>query len=309
MSPLHVPCAALVLLLAAAIAGSQPAPRPKVRSEINIIAPDGTGKKTIYAADRHIEAPNWSPDGKYLLLNSEGKLWRLPLEDGSEMELLPTGNVKGINNDHGISPDGKLFVISAGHMYTLPSTGGEPRQITEFRPSYYHGWSPDGKTLAYCAPREKNFDIYSIPVEGGPEKRLTVHPGYDDGPDYSPDGRWIYFNSDRSGSWDIWRVPASGGGPDDSLAQQVTSDELEDWFPHPSPDGKWMVLLSYEKGTKGHPANQNVVLRIMPMPGEKLRSPKFREVVKLFGGQGTINVNSWAPDSRRFAYVSYQLLP
>jgi Tol biopolymer transport system component len=154
--------------------------------------------------------------------------------------------------------------------------------------------------LAYCADREKNFDIYDIPVEGGEERRLTVHPGYDDGPDYSPDGKWIYFNSDRSGSWDVWRIPASGAGPDDRLAERITSDDLEDWFPHPSPDGRWIVFLSFEKGTKGHPPDKNVVLRLMPANGG---AP--REIGKFFGGQGTINVNSWSPDSRRFAYVSY----
>ncbi|MDQ6665906.1 MAG: transporter, partial [Acidobacteriota bacterium] len=154
-----------------------------------------------------------------------------------------------------------------------------------------------------------NFDIYRVPFDGGPEERLTTSPGYDDGSEYSPDGKWIYFNSNRSGSWDIWRMPASGAGQDDSKARQITNDELEDWFPHLSPDGKWLVLISFEKGIPNHPANQNVVLRIMPAPGATPSpTPKLREIVKLFGGQGTINVNSWSPDSKRFAYVSYELL-
>ncbi len=275
--------------------------RAPVRSHITIIDRDGGNRREIHVSDRLFEAPNWSHDGRYLVLNSEGKLWRLAVA-GGEPVIIPTGEVNRINNDHGISPGGTQLAISAGQIYVLPIEGGTPRQVTKAAPSYFHGWSPDGKTLVYCAPRDNNFDLYAIPAAGGEEKRLTVHPGYDDGPDYTPDGKWIYFNSDRSGSWDIWRIPAAGAGPDDRLAERITSDEMEDWFPHPSPDGKWIVYLSFAKGTTGHPANQDVVLRIMPA-----RGGPSREIVKLFGGQGTLNVNSWSPGSRRFAYVSYSL--
>ena len=146
-------------------------------------------------------------------------------------------------------------------------------------------------------------------VDGGEEQRFTSHPALDDGPDYSKDGKWIYLNSNRTGDFDIWRIPADGAGADDKKAERVTSDEWNDWFPHPSPDGKWMVFVSFEKGTQGHPANKNVQLRMMPMPGAKLKPAKIETLVKLFGGQGTINVNSWAPDSRRFAFVSYEVMP
>ena len=186
----------------------------------------------------------------------------------------------------------------------LPSSGGKPKQVTTLTPSYFHGWSPDGKTLAFCAQREKNFDLYGISPEGGEERRLTMHAEYDDGPDYSPDGKWIYFNSLRTGSWDVWRIPAAGAGPNDAKAQRITSDDMEDWFPHPSPNGKWMVFVSFEKGTVGHPANKNVKLRRMPMKGGKIEV-----IAELFGGQGTMNVNSWSPDSKRFAFVSYKLIP
>jgi CubicO group peptidase (beta-lactamase class C family)/Tol biopolymer transport system component len=288
-------------LLAATAAPAQPIGRTIVTSHITILNADGSGRKILLSAPRHFEAPNWSRDGSYLLLNSEGKLWRLPIE-GGDPRLVPTGDVDRINNDHGISPDGSTLAISAGPIYLLPAAGGTPRRITEKTPSYFHGWSPDGRTLAYCAPRANNFDLYSISVTGGAETRLTTHAGYDDGPDYSPDGQWIYFNSDRSGSWDLWRIPAEGAVMDDAKAERITDDDLEDWFPHPSPDGRQLVFVSFANGTKGHPANQDVVLRTLPLPGTGER-PK--ELIKLFGGQGTINVNSWSPDSRRFAYVSY----
>jgi TolB protein len=278
----------------------------KITSHIHISSADGKHDTVIYTASKRFEAPNWSPDGKYLLMNSDGKLWKLPVQ-GGEPAMVDSGSIDHINNDHGISKDGKWIAISSGDVYVLPSEGGTPKQLTNAKPSYFHGWSPDGQTLAFCANRAGNFDIYTVAAGGGPEVRLTTSPGYDDGPDYSPDGKWIYFNSDRSGSWDIWRMPATGAGPDDAKAERVTSDDYEDWFAHPSPDGKWLVLISFEKGTKGHPANQNVMLRRMRMPGDHLQTPKLEVIKKLFGGQGTMNVNSWSPDSKRFAYVSYSL--
>ena len=290
------------------LAAAAPPAAPAVKSFVTIYDIASGDRKVVFTGNGFYQAPNWSPDGKYLLLNTPGKLWKVPLATGT-IEPVATGDVKGINNDHGISRDGKLIAISAGNIYTLPAAGGEPKQITNQKPSYFHGFSPDGKWMAFCAQRDNNFDIYRISVEGGAEERLTSSPGYDDGSEYSPDGKWIYFNSNRTGSWDIWRMPASGAGPGDAKAEQITSDELEDWFPHLSPDGKWLVLVSFEKGIPNHPANKDVVLRIMPAPGERPGKAQLKEIVKLFGGQGTINVNSWSPDSKKFAYVSYELVP
>ncbi len=295
--------AAVGWFCAASLCAQQNAP---VTSHVVITNLDGSSPREVYSATKRIEAPNWSPDGTYLLWNSGGKLWKFPLA-GGEPQAVDTGAIRGINNDHGITRDGQWFAISAEQIYILPSSGGVPRQITEKTPSYFHGWSPDGKWLAYCAERNNNFDLYRISRNGGPEERLTSHSGYDDGPDYSPDGKWIYFNSDRSGSWDIWRIPTVGGGPDDARAQRVTSDEWEDWFPHPSPDGKWIVFLSFPKGTEGHPPNQNVTLRRIAAPGETAAATKIVTLQKFFGGQGTINVNSWSPDSKQFAYIRYSL--
>jgi len=276
-----------------------------VRSYVTVFNIYSKVKKVIYTHEGLLEAPNWSPDGTYLLVNSLGKLYRLPIS-GGQLELVNTGNVNRINNDHGISSDGSQYVISAGQIYILPAEGGQPRQVTEKEPSYFHGWSRDDKTVVYCAERNGNYDIYSISVEGGQERRLTADKAFDDGPDYSPDGKWIYFQSDRKGSMDIWRIPVSIADPE-TEAEQMTSDAYEDWFPHPSPDGKWLVFLSYEEGTKGHPANQNVGLRMMSLTKDHLEKKEITEVGALLGGQGTINVPSWSPDSKFFAYVSYSL--
>ena len=273
-----------------------------VESRLEIISADGNERRIVYRAEKRFEAPNWSRDGKYLLFNGGGKLYTLPVE-GGEPRLLDTGEATRCNNDHGFSPDGQWIAISNSPgedsmIYVLPAVGGTPRRVTERGPSYWHGWSPDGKTLAYCAERNGNFDIYTIPVEGGEERRLTDAPGLDDGPDYSPDGQYIYFNSERTGWMQIWRMDADGSGQ-----EQVTSDDYSNWFAHPSPDGKWLVFVSFDKHVKGHPPNKDVMLRLMPAAGGQ---PHV--LVKLFGGQGTMNVPSWSPDSKHLAFVSYRLL-
>jgi Tol biopolymer transport system component len=224
-------------------------------------------------------------------------------------EAVDLGILTRINNDHGISADGKLWAISdqsqtvdgrrPSLLYVVPAGGGTPRRLTEQGPSYFHGWSPDAKTLTYCAERNGNFDVYTIPAEGGAETRLTTAEGKDDGPEYSPDGQYIYFNSERSGTMQVWRMKADG-----SQQEQVTRDAAENWFPHLSPDGLSMVFLTYEKGAGDHPENKDVMLRVMD-----LNTRKVDVLARLFGGQGTINVNSWSPNSQYLAFVSYQLVP
>ena len=277
---------------------------PKLICTLETVPLASKDRRVVYLTTNHIEAPNWSRDGASLLFNGRGRIYRIPIT-GGEPTLLDTGMANRCNNDHGLSPDGTMLAISdqsqddrKSRIYTLPATGGQPKQITPMGPSYWHGWSPDGKTLAYCAERNGEFDIYTIPVGGGTETRLTSTPGLDDGPDYSPDGQWIYFNSDRTGMMQVWRMHSDGSQP-----EIVTNDEFNNWFPHPSPDGKWLLFLSYDRDVKGHPENKDVTLRLMPLAGGKIDV-----LAKLFGGQGTINVPCWSPDSRRIAFVSFQLL-
>jgi hypothetical protein len=261
-------------------------------------------RRVAYVARAHFEAPNWARDGSYFLFNQEGGIYRLAVNDGEPVRV-DTGAQNKCNNDHGISPDATLIAISDSSqtgksmVYTLPIAGGTPHQVTMNAPSYWHGWSPDGSTLAFTGQRGDNFDIYTIPVNGGEEKRLTTAAGLDDGPEYSPDGAWIYFNSERTGYMQIWRMHPDGSGQ-----EQVIADETNDWFPHISPDGKWMVFLSYEKGVSGHPPDKDVALHLMSMTDKSVHV-----LVKLFGGQGTINVPSWSPDSAKIAFVSYEYLP
>lgn len=275
----------------------------KLLSTLETVTLASKDRRVAWTATNLIEAPNWSRDNQ-LIFNSRGRLLRIP-SGGGEPVAIDTGFASRCNNDHGISPDGLSLVISdqsqgdrKSRIYTLPASGGTPKLLTELAPSYWHGWSPDGRSLAYCAERNGEFDIYTIPSSGGQETRLTTAKGLDDGPDYSPDGRWIYFNSDRTGLMQVWRMHTDG-----SQQEQVTSDEFNNWFPHPSPDGRWLVFLSYEKEVKGHPENKDVTLRFMPLAGGKVEV-----LAKLFGGQGTINVPSWSPDSRKLAFVSYSFV-
>lgn len=278
--------------------------QPKLYSTLETITVASTDRRVVYVAAGRFEAPNWKRDD-YFLFNRDGRIERMP-GDGGRPELVETGFATRVNNDHGISPDGTMLAISDSSqeqhksiIYIVPIGGGTPRRVTQASPSYWHGWSPDGKTLAFCGDRGGNFDVYTIPAAGGEETRLTTAEGLDDGPEYSPDGKYIYFNSVRTGTMQIWRMKTDG-----TDQEQVTSDEFNNWFPHISPDGQGMVFLSYDKSVTGHPENKDVMLRIMTLADKKINV-----LAKLFGGQGTINVPSWSPDSRRVAFVSYQLVP
>ncbi|MBN1363131.1 MAG: TolB family protein [Sedimentisphaerales bacterium] len=275
-----------------------------LESTLEVIDVQTLERRIVHRVVDHLEAPNWSPDGKTVVFNSRGRLHVIPVTGGTPRQI-ESGSADNCNNDHGFSPDGQWLAIShnapgtGSLIYVIPSTGGRPRQITQRGPSYWHGWSPDGRTLTYCAEQDGEFDVYTIGVGGGTETRLTTAPGLDDGPEYSPDGKYIYFNSVRSGLMKIWRMR-----PDGSQQEQVTSGaDYADWFAHPSPDGKWLVFLSYDKSVEGHPANQQVMLRLMPAAGGEPRV-----IAHLFGGQGTINVPSWSPNSSQVAFVSYRLI-
>ncbi|HEX8236082.1 MAG TPA: DUF5050 domain-containing protein [Abditibacteriaceae bacterium] len=277
--------------------------RDYLGSNLEILDVETGSRHVIFQAPDCLEAPNWTPDGKTLIYNSKGRLYSFDLEH-KVPQALDTGFAVKNNNDHVLSFDGTMIGIShhsaedanQSIVYTLPSQGGTPQRVTDKGPSYLHGWSPDGRFLVYTGARDGNYDIYQISVDGGAETRLTTDPGLDDGSEYSPDGQHIYFNSVRSGTMQIWRMK-----PDGTEQEQITSDEYNNWFPHISPDGQWIVFLSYAKEVdpSSHPYYKHVYLRAMPIGGS---DPKI--IAYVYGGQGTINVPSWSPDSKRIAFVS-----
>lgn len=276
-----------------------------------------TGKlEIVHSSPVQFEAPNWMPDGRTLIVNvsgpgpDKGQLQTFDLVS-KKVAPLNTGTIGRNNNDHVLTFDGKMLGVSIhtpaddgrSVIYKLPATGGTPVRVTPKSPSYFHGWSPDAKWLVYTGGRKESpaatsdkYDIYKISAEGGDEIRLTNSAGLSDGPEYSPDGRWIYFNSTRSGLMQLWRMRPDGSGQ-----EQVTNDAFNNWFPHVSPDGKWIAFISYgqDVAPAEHPYYKHCYLRLMPIEGGKPRV-----IAYVFGGQGTINVPSWSPDSTRIAFVS-----
>ncbi|MEY2941171.1 MAG: hypothetical protein RJA67_856 [Bacteroidota bacterium] len=267
-----------------------------------------TGKSELILTEkRHFEAPNWSRDGKFLLINAYGKLEKISPK-GEKLGELNTGSVDKANNDHGYSFDGKSLYISSAKaeikehtsfIYKVSSEGGNPVQITPLTPSYWHGISPDGKTMVYCAARNGNYDVYAMSSNGGEEIRLTTTEGLDDGPEYAPDGKHIYINSFRSGMMQIWRMKADGSEP-----EQMTFDAHSNWFAHIAPNNKVATIITYMDDQKqAHPFGHQVKLRLLD-----LKTKAVKDLTEAFyGGQGTINVPSWSPDGKKFAYVRYAL--
>jgi Tol biopolymer transport system component len=265
-------------------------------------------RKVIYEKAGRFEAPNWMPDGKKLLFNDDGLLYTIPIQ-GGKPEQLSTGSIRRNNNDHVISFDGKMLAISSHRegmpgggstVYVLPLTGGEPRQITTATPSYLHGWNPNGKELAIVAQRNgsKIYNLYKVSIADGKETPLTANTkGHVDGPEYTPDGKYIYYNANASGTMQIWRMKPDGSGK-----EQLTFDVYHNWFPHISPDGKWMAFISFppDIDPDAHPSYQRVMLRLMPLT----TAGAPRVLAYLYGGQGTFNAPSWSPDSKHIAFVS-----
>lgn len=265
-------------------------------------------RKVIFEKEGRFEAPNWMPDGERLLFNMDGLLFTIPIDGGVPMQV-QTGNANEINNDHGISFDGKLLAISSGHnkdlpgkasaIYVLPLHGGAPKLVTPKTPSYWHGWNPNNKEVVYVARRnaDEPYHIYSADITTGKETALTsFDAGHVDGPEFSPDGKYIYYNGSQSGTMQIWRMKPDGTGH-----EQLTFDQYNNWFPHVSPDGKWIVYISFPESipVNDHPSYKPVTLKLMPVSGG---APKV--IACMYGGQGTINVPSWSPDSKQIAFVS-----
>ncbi|GAA4229808.1 Tol biopolymer transport system component [Sagittula marina] len=272
-----------------------------MRSSVEIYDLETGDTKVVLDSPNMLEAPNWARDGAGLIVNGEGRLYRLDLRT-AELTQIDTGPLHKLNNDHGPSPDGAFMAVSdkvetgKACIYVLPAAGGTPTRITQNVPSWWHAWTPDSANLIYTAVRDETFGIYMIPADGGAERRVIGGPHHYDGPDITPDGQWIWFNSERGDlPSSLWRVRPDGSDP-----QQMTHGARVDWFPHPSPDGQHVVYLSYPEGTEGHPFGREVELRLIPIEGGE---PKT--LVRLFGGQGTLNVPCWAPDGRRFVFVRY----
>nr|WP_043466735.1 PD40 domain-containing protein [Arthrobacter sp. 131MFCol6.1] len=286
--------------------------QPGQRCEVWVASVTGERELVFTTRDVLLEAPNWTRDGAAFILNGAGKLWRF--EVGSRaISQVPLTGVPDLNNDHVLAPDGTGIYLSAndGHIYRAALGGGAATRLTDDDGYFHflHGVSPDGDELAYVGIEAGDFTqpgrLMTIPAGGGAATLLNVD-GHCDGPEYSPDGDWLYFNTEAftssSGHAQLARLRTSdGGAPDQPALEQLLTSDTVDWFPHLSPDGRWASYIRFPRGTVGHPADLAVDV-VLVSTGD-WTTPVH--CWPLFGGQGTLNVNSWSPDSTRFAYVAY----
>ncbi len=279
---------------------------PRQRAELVVLDITTGQTQVIWEARELFEAPNWTLDGKWLIFNGDGRLWRISPDGSDGPHRINTAPIEDLNNDHVLAPDGETIFISAndGHLYRVPLAGGVPVKVSSHQGEnyrhYLHGISPDGATLTYVAYTPGPvMRLAVMPAAGGPVTYLTDGAFPVDGPEFSPDGAWLYYNGEgaarRPGHAQLFRMRPDGTG-----VQQLTHDDRVNWFPHVSPDGQWMSYISFPEGTLGHPADLAVILRLARPDGSEMR-----DLDAFNGGQGTINVPSWAPDSRRLAYVRY----
>jgi Tol biopolymer transport system component len=291
------------------LAGEHPGTTASIRSTLHIFDLKTGVSRTIYTANGVYEAPAWSRDGESIIFSGgpDRKLYRVRLAGGAA-ERIDRGDID-VNRGNGFSPDGRWWALSRGEVFLAMRDGSDFHQLTHQQsdvPFVFHGWSPDSQWLVGTRrAKNGNRDIYRVSFDGCEDLRLTSNPAADDGPDYSPDRKWIYFSSDRAGGADIWRMPISGAGDDDQFAQRITADDLEDANPHPSPDGRWLLMLSHAR-----PATESTgLIRIAPLPGARAAIAKPRTLTQFPGNEDGMTANPWSPDSLHFAYITHQRIP
>lgn len=284
---------------------------PGQRCQVWVGGPDLAEPELIFETDELlIEAPNWSSAGDALYVNGNGRLWRLPVDGPGGLTVIAHQDLPSINNDHVLDPDGEHVYLSAdgGHIYRASLSGGRAERVTvdEGMKHYLHGVSPDGRRLAYVLVRGSGPGRLAIMEPYGPSVVVEELSGHLDGPEWSPDGRWIYVNTEaftaRPGHAQLARLLDTSLGEGVEVERLVVSDTV-DWFPHLSPDHRYASYIAFPPGTLGHPADLEVEVRVVATDDWATSLQRY----PLFGGQGTLNVNSWAPDGRRFAFVAYPI--
>lgn len=319
----------LALGLIAVAAAQNPSqsrpPAPKYRTHFQVYNVERKTTETLFTIDGEWHAPNWTPDGKYIVSDMGGDLYRIAVSgaDSGKPEKINAGQKINATNDHALSWDGRQIAVTGitlpmpvkmrtpadfpNSLFVMNADGSGAQKV---HLGWLHGWSPDGKFLVYTEYHEDNYDIYRINADGSGEQLMTTNKAQDDGPEYSADGKWIYFCSNRSGKWDGWRMPAAGAGPDDKQAEKITNGDAQDWFPHISPDGKWLYTISYPMDHPDHNfIGEGIKIRLLRLEdGVGAKGAELTTVRTFFGGQGSGNTNGWAADSKRFAWTEYEAI-
>lgn len=319
-------CLGMVSAVAAQHSAQPRAVAPKYRTHFVVYDVQKKAATTLFTVAGEWHAPNWTPDGRYIVSDMGGELYRIPVSgaDAGKPEKINASQKVNATNDHALSWDGRQIAVT-GIGLPMPAkmrTPGDIRNplfimnadgsgVREIHLGWMHGWSPDGKYVVYTQYHGDNYDIYRINTDGSGELLMTTSRAQDDGPEYSADGKWVYFCSNRSGKWDAWRMPAEGAGPDDKLAERITKgNDTQDWFPHISPDGKWLYLLAYPMEHPDHTyIGAGMKIKLLRLKdGVAAKGAELTTVRTFFGGQGSGNTGGWAADSKKFAWTEYEAI-
>ncbi|NND06257.1 MAG: hypothetical protein HKN87_07745 [Saprospiraceae bacterium] len=266
-------------------------------SEIEVLYLESRRRQVLYRSDQSIHGLYWSSQGSHLYFVEGKALRRMSLADESiatvpvhEMDALWGGSLQ---------PDGSVLALSAERkgftqLYLMSVGGGQAKLRVARAPTYFSSWTPDGERLCYTAARRgKQLDIFQTSRTWGRELRLTQHDSLDAGASVTPNGNSIYFHSNRSGNMKIWRMDIDGK----NKSQLTTDKDWDDWYPQPSPDGRFLLVHSTQESRGG----EEVFLRLFSIdaPTTNVR------VLGSYGGDlSKPTFNAWSTEGDRIAYIS-----